>query len=61
MPQLISSLFYFFVRAQNTIHGADRTTVSSFIKQLRIDLGRRFVHEALLVQNVENLLPLDLT
>jgi hypothetical protein len=55
MSQLISSFTHLAFLAQDAVHRPRRAKVGSFVKQGGIDSGRRFIHEPLLVEDLDNL------
>ena len=54
LPELIAPLPDLLGVGQDPVHCADRAVVDAFVKQGRIDFGRRLVHEARAVQLVEH-------
>jgi hypothetical protein len=61
MSKLIPPLFDFLMRLQETIHGADRTEVLPFVQKGGVDLVRSLVHKPLLMEKIQDLLPLFCT
>jgi hypothetical protein len=54
VPDLISPLAYFPVRGEHAIHRTLGAEVSALVEKRRLDLGRREIHEARLVQHGEH-------
>jgi hypothetical protein len=58
MAQLVATLFDFLMRLQETIHGTDRTAVLPLVQKGGVDLVRSPIHKPLLMEKIQNLLPL---
>jgi hypothetical protein len=58
VAQLVAALADPRVLSQNAVHRAFRAEVAPLVEQRRVDLGRREIGEALLVQHVEHAAPL---
>jgi hypothetical protein len=58
VPELVAPLADLLIRRENPVHRALRAEVATLVEQRRVDLDRRQVHEAWLVQHVEHGLPL---
>jgi hypothetical protein len=56
VTKLIASLADLLIRRENAVHRALRAEVATLVEHRRVDLGGREVHEARLVQHLEDLL-----
>ena len=56
MTPLVPPFAHFMVRIEDPVHRAHRAQIAIFIQQGRTHLGRRLVHEALAMEQVEDFL-----
>jgi hypothetical protein len=54
MAELLAAFADFAVPTEDAVHRADRAIVGAFIKQGRVDLGRRLVGETRRVQQIQH-------